>query len=280
MQVSTEQLRPSLSAFDFPRLFVEGLGWDHYQAEPVAVHVNEREYSLKPVAEKAGFVVYECDSSVDNNIPQYPVRRKIERQVAKLAFEHLIIFVDPHRRAQVWQWVRRETGKPAACREYSFIEGQSGDHVLQRLQGLAFAIEEEGGLSVPVVTSRVRAALDVEKVTKRFYERFRTELTAFGDFIEGITAQGDRDWYASLMLNRMMFVYFVQKQGFLDGDLDYLRNRLRMVRNQSGRRAFPAVLPHFPAETVPRGTRTARSPESAQTRRAAGQGSLPERRPV
>ena len=83
------------------------------------------------------------------------------------------------------------------------------------------------------MTGRVRPAFDVEKVTKRFYDRFRTELTAFGKFIEGITAQGDRDWYASLMLNRMMFVYFVQKQGFLDGDLDYLRNRLKMVQEQS-----------------------------------------------
>ena len=36
------------------------------------------------------------------------------------------------------------------------------------------------------------------------------------------------------MLNRMMFVYFVQKQGFLDGDPDYLRNRLRTVQRQSG----------------------------------------------
>ena len=84
------------------------------------------------------------------------------------------------------------------------------------------------------MTGRVRPAFDVEKVTKRFYDRFSTELTAFGGFINGITAQGDRDWYASLMLNRMMFVYFVQKQGFLDDDTDYLRNRLSMVRNQSG----------------------------------------------
>ena len=70
----------------------------------------------------------------------------------------------------------------------------------------------------------------MEKVTRRFYDRFKTELTEFGKFVEGITAQGDRDWYASLMLNRMMFVYFVQKQGFLDGDPDYLRNRLRLVQ--------------------------------------------------
>ena len=234
MPVSIEELRPHLQAFDFASLFVEGLGWNHYQSEPLAVQVNEREYSLRPVAEKAGFVVYECDSSVDNSIPQYPIRRKIENQAAKLTFEHLIVFVDPHRKAQVWQWVRRESGKPPACREVAYVSGQNGDHLLQRLQPLFVSLDEESSLNIALVASRVRAALDVEKVTKRFYERFRTELTAFGEFIDGITAQGDRDWYASLMLNRMMFVYFVQKQGFLDGDLDYLRNRLSMVRDRSG----------------------------------------------
>ena len=60
--------------------------------------VNERDYTLNPIAEKAGFAVYECDSSVDNNVPQYPVRRKIESEVAKRTFEHLIIFTDPERK--------------------------------------------------------------------------------------------------------------------------------------------------------------------------------------
>ena len=234
MPVSIEELRPHLQAFDFPSLFVEGLGWDHYVTEPFVVRVNERDYMLNPIAEKAGFAVYECDSSFDNNVPQYPVRRKIESEVAKRTFEHLIIFTDPGRKAQVWQWVRRESGKPAACREFAYTAGGSGEHLLQRIQPLFVSLDEEPSLNIALVASRVRAALDVEKVTKRFYDRFRTELTAFGDFIEGITAQGDRDWYASLMLNRMMFVYFVQKQGFLDEDLDYLRNRLKMVQEQSG----------------------------------------------
>ena len=235
MPVSIKELRPHLQAFDFPRLFVEGLGWDHYVTEPFVVRVKERDYTLNPIAEKAGFAVYECDSSVDNNIAQYPVRRRIGSEVAKRTFEHLIIFTDPGRKVQVWQWVRRESGKPAACREQAFHTGQAGDPILQRLQSVVFTLDDEArGIGISDVTSRVRKAFDVEKVTRRFYDRFRTELTAFGNFIEGITAQGDRDWYASLMLNRMMFVYFVQKQGFLDNDTDYLRNRLKMVQEQSG----------------------------------------------
>ncbi len=238
MSASIEELRPHLQAFDFRRLFVEGLGWDHYITESFVVRVNDRDYLLNPIAEKAGFVVYECDSSLDNSVPQYPVRRKIESKVAKRTFEHLIIFTDPGRKEQVWQWVRRESGKPAACREYTYTAGGSGDHLLQRIQSLFVSLHEEPSLYIGLVASRVRAAFDIEKVTKHFYERFKTELAAFGEFIEGITAQGDRDWYASLMLNRMMFVYFVQKQGFLDEDLDYLRNRLKMVQEQRGSGRF------------------------------------------
>ena len=235
MAVSIEELRPHLQAFDFPRLFVEGLGWDHYATESFVVHAKEQDYTLKPIAEKAGFAVYECAPGSDGVVPDYPLRRKIETQVTKRAFEHLIIFVDAARTRQVWQWVKRQVGKPPAYREHQFSTGQTGQPLLQRLDSFLFTMEDEAkGLGIGDVTAGVAKGFDVEKVTKRFYERFRAELTAFGKFIEGITAQGDRDWYASLMLNRMMFVYFVQKRGFLDGDLDYLGNRLRRVQAESG----------------------------------------------
>ena len=238
MQVQVDELRPYLQAFDFRHLLVEGLGWDYYRAEPVSVLVDAHDYTLEPAAEKAGFVVYVCRPGADGSVPPYPVRRKIERQVAKLAFEHLIIFVDADQTLQIWQWVRRESGKPNACREQTFHAGQTGEALLQRLQPLFVSLDEEPSLNIALVASRVRAALDVEKVTKQFYERFKTELTAFQGFINGITAQGDREWYASLMLNRMMFVYFVQKQGFLGGDVDYLRNRLRLVQSRRGSGRF------------------------------------------
>ena len=245
MQVQVDELRPYLQAFDFQNLLVEGLGWDYYHAQPVSVGVDGHDYPLEPVAEKANFAVYVCGPDTAGSVPPYPVRRKIERQVAKLAFEHLIIFVDSGKTLQIWQWVKREAGKPAACREQEYRADQTGAPILQRLQTIAFALEEEEGLSILQVASRVSQAMDVERVTKRFYERFRTELTAFRGFIDGITAQGDREWYASLMLNRMMFVYFVQKQGFLDGDSDYLRNRLSLVQSKRGSDQFQQFYREF-----------------------------------
>ena len=239
MQVPIGELRPYLHSFDFQSLFVEGLGWNFYRAEPTRIQVNDHKYVLGPVAEKAGFAVYVCNPNADGGIPDYPVRRKIELQIAKIAFEHLIIFIDADKTVQVWQWVKREAGKPAACREHTVYTTQTGTPLLQRLNNFLFTLEDESkGIVVTDVAAAVGKALDVEKVTKRFYDRFRTELAAFQGFIDGIAAQGDLEWYASLMLNRMMFVYFVQKQGFLDGDFDYLRHRLEWVRRQEGSGKF------------------------------------------
>ena len=234
MAVSIEELRPHLQAFDFPSLFVEGLGWNYYQSNPLTIDVDGSAYVLTPVAEKGQFAVFECGPGADGAIPPLPVRRKIEAQAEKYAHEHLILFVDAQRSAQVWQWAKREHGKTAAYRNFQYRAGDDGTPLLQRIRSIAFALDEEGSLTIAGIASRVRAAMDVEKVTKRFYEDFQRKLTDFGNFIDGIAAQGDRDWYASLMLNRMMFVYFVQKQGYLDGDADYLRNRLATVRQQAG----------------------------------------------
>ncbi len=78
------------------------------------------------------------------------------------------------------------------------------------------------------------ASDDVDRVTRRFYDRFQKEREEFLSALGGDAARGDRERYASVTLNRLMFVYFVQKRGFLDGDPDYLRNRLRRVRQKRG----------------------------------------------
>ena len=40
------------------------------------------------------------------------------------------------------------------------------------------------------------------------------------------------------MLNRMMFIYFIQRQGLLDTNQNYLRDRLKDVRQQHGNGRF------------------------------------------
>ena len=106
------------------------------------------------------------------------------------------------------------------------------------MERIAFALDEEDDVTITDVFSRVRAAFDVEKITKKFYERFKKEHDSFLLFIEGIENVADREWYASLMLNRMMFIYFIQKRGFLDRDPNYLRNRLQRMQSIHGQDRF------------------------------------------
>lgn len=104
--------------------------------------------------------------SLTNRGPPTPKKRKtldttIEHQVAKSAREHLIVSTDPGKTTQIWQWVKRESGKPAACREHTCHYSQSGDALLQKLESIAFSLDEEERLSLIDVRSRARAGFDV-----------------------------------------------------------------------------------------------------------------------
>jgi hypothetical protein len=91
----------------------------------------------------------------------------------------------------------------------------------------------------------VRAAFNVERATKRFYDRFKKERKAFEDFMDGIDDLGTKQEYVSVMLNRLMFIYFLQQKSFLDGDIHYLRNRMQMMREQHGEDQFYSFYRHF-----------------------------------
>jgi len=201
--------------------------------------VEELEYALKPISEKDGFVVYTCAS---DSLPTYTVRKKLSHLASKLTFEHLIVFMDKKQSRQVWQWNGRKDGKPI-YRQLEYASQHRGDTILDRIRHIAYNIDDVPG--IVTVSEEVGKVFNVEKVTKKFYDNFKSELIDFQKFIAGISVQVDREWYASLMLNRMMFVYFFQKKGFLDGDPDYLHNRLRYVQKQNGKDHFHSFYREF-----------------------------------
>ena len=88
-------------------------------------------------------------------------------------------------------------------------------------------------------------AVNTEKVTKKFYDGFKKQHIKFIEFMEGVSESVDREWYASIMLNRLMFCYFFQKRGFLDNDRDYLRNRLNQCEQIKGQDQFYSFYKDF-----------------------------------
>src|SRR5262249_26249826 len=126
MSIERDKAREYLKTFDFRRLFVEELGWDNYSAA-LPVLVGDATILLKGAAEKRGVAAFVCDE-----MPDYTSRLKIEKQVAKSHFEHLIVFADKSRGRQIWQWVGREPARPLRARDLRYDTSQHGELLIQK----------------------------------------------------------------------------------------------------------------------------------------------------
>ena len=243
MPLDKPAARQRIQSFDFSGLFTQELGWDWHNPT-LLISVAGRDFTLRAVAEKRGFVAWHCPTPASETLPDSALRRRVEHEITKATHEHLVIFTDAAQTLQVWQWVRRESGKSLRFRETTWHKGQSGEPLIQKLDPLFVSLDEEENLTLLDVTSRVASNV-AERVTKRFYEEFRKHHTAFLKFITGIPNQGDHEWYASIMLNRLMFLYFVQRKGFLDGDTNYLSNRLQKLKAEHGQDKFYSFYRYF-----------------------------------
>lgn len=240
MAINARRARELLQQFDFRRLFAEELSWAVPAPRAMQLEVDNRTYTATPIAEQGGMMVFEVSDAKYGLIPDRGTQLKATRRIAQTYAEHILIFINAARTSSLWLWVKRENGQYHP-RDHRYSRSQSGDSLLQKLAGIAFEyndLDEDGRTTIGIVLDRVQAALDVEKVTKRFYQEFAEEHKGFLKRITGISKDTDRAWYASLMLNRLMFIYFIQKKGFLDADEHYLRNRLKRVQELRGQDKF------------------------------------------
>jgi Eco57I restriction-modification methylase len=235
MPLHRSRTKQYLDRCDFESLFIEELGWDKSNLAKLDLPIGTENIGVRSIAEKRGFTVFTYEVL---ELPDRSRSMKIDRQLTEYSRSHILIFSTQSKSEQVWMWVRQESGKPIAPRFERYRQGTSGESLIQKLDSLVIAFEEEEKTTLTTVTQKVKKAFDIEKVTKKFFQRFEKEHKAFLGFISGIEAEFDRTWYASLMLNRLMFVYFIQKKGFLDGNSDYLRDRLNKCQAEQGTDEF------------------------------------------
>jgi hypothetical protein len=238
MAISKSDFSSYIKSFRFRELFNE-MGWNNDRTRQPII-VDESPFTLVGIAEKSGFKIFVCEPQPGCNLPDKATRKKIEGKVTKLFQEHLIIFIDEQKREQVWQLAVRKAGSPTKISETRFSLSKDPELLYQRASGLFFTLDEEEKVTIIDVTTRVAENFQQnnEKVTKKFYESFKKEHTTFMKFIQGIDDQLHMDWYASLMLNRLMFCYFIQKKGFLDNNKNYLQDKLKACKEKKGTNKF------------------------------------------
>ena len=86
---------------------------------------------------------------------------------------------------------------------------------------------------------RVQELLATEIVGERFYSSFRLVLDRMAASLGRVATARDRRLAALLPLTRVLFLYFVQAKGWLDGRSDYLRTLLDEAL--AGRQHFQRV---------------------------------------
>jgi len=237
MPLNLQATRQHLQEFEFRRLFIEQLGWSNppFALTPAKVEAKGGlPFHRTPVAMLSGIHVFEITTPA-GTIPDAKARAAIHAAVSVLSAENLLIFTDAARTQSLWYWVKREAGK-AHARDHLYVKGQPGDLFLTKLAAMVVDISEldaEGNIPVTEVANRLKTALDVERVTKKFYGEFDQQRLAFVELIEGIPDEHQRRWYASVLMNRLMFIYFLQKKFFLDGgNENYLEDKLAASRQR------------------------------------------------
>jgi len=245
--IQRREITRYLEAFDFSGLFTDAtIGWDWPEGgASLNVPTKDGFLKLEVVAEKRGVKVLKIPPNKDGKIPPSTDRRTLEKAIRLVAAEHLLISTDAAKTQQIWQWTQHTSGKPISFREIVWQKGKANELLIQKLSSIAFTLDEEEGLDITGVVQRLSDQLNRDTVTKRFYDNFKKQKDAFAKFIEGL---GDKDilaHYTSLMLNRIMFCYFLQRKGFLDGDRDYLRNRLASIQDELGEGQFHSFYRSF-----------------------------------
>lgn len=230
-----------ISECSFREMFIE-MGWNKFRghAEIPPVEIDGTTFNMTSIAERNGFQIISCPVK---NIPTTSTCRNLDSKLRRSAADYICIFYIPNSEHQ--QWIAPI--KTVEKREIVTIEyetAEKADFLFLKIDGLSFELDEQ--TNIVDVKARIQGtfAVNSEEVTNDFYDGFKKEHKAFADFISGIDDHVEtknnynKQWYTSVMLNRLMFCYFIQKKGFLDGDFDYLQNKLKWVQERQGKGKF------------------------------------------
>ena len=237
---------------NFRELFIREMGWNNPKGQTTFdITIDETTYDFLQIADRSGFQVLTCEVK---EIPTSSMCKKIDTRLRRLANDYICIYYllpSPFGeglgvRPQHHLWV--VPVKKVEKRDLVLVEYETAakaDFLFEKMSDLCFELDEH--TTIMDVKEKVQTGfiINSEKITKDFYTGFRKEHTNFAKYITGIDDEitdlkknRNKQWYTSVMLNRLMFCYFIQKKGFLDRNVNYLRDKLAWVKNEKGENRF------------------------------------------
>lgn len=192
-----------VDAGDFSTLFIEQLGWSSPAiTKPVSVSVEEASYTAVQAAQYGGMGVWVCRS-----LPKLKHQREVDKAIARLNTERLVIFADQD--SQQWRWPRYSGHRSAAnprLVSHSHAVGEIDSALVQKLSLITIPPGESP--TVPALLARMREAFDLES------ERASVAAARLmGALYAELAHLGVSDQTASLLLARVLFLMFGDDTG-------------------------------------------------------------------
>jgi hypothetical protein len=197
-------IRRAHSARDVSRLFA----LLHYQPDD-----QPAQDGAQVVARWHGFQVVACWSDAPRD-----AARALARRLGAVSRRALAVGIGPTELALA----APRMGAPGITPLLAVARERPASLALQTLQELA-PRRGDHGLTHAL---RVAEVLSTERAGERFFELFRVWLERMAQSLPVRCAAADRRAVALLALTRVLFLYFVQAKGWLDGRPDYLRSLL------------------------------------------------------
>jgi len=188
--------------------------------------VKDKILSIKIVSRVDNFKVIFC--VIDSLLKG--IEQKAVKSISSYYLENIIVFTNKEGNETHFintKYIKKDK-KPEA-RGFRRITVGKTDRLRTAAERLSKIYAYEG-ISSLTLTSNCEEAFDVEAVSKEFYKKFVEKYKELRDVIRNNNPsfkKEDADKFTQEIMNRLLFLYFIQKKGWLNDDYKFLYNNFK-----------------------------------------------------
>jgi len=241
---------------DIRQLLIEELGFD-YDDESVFFelehgHLEKAFPNVRKVAGKHGLPVIHLQGSDVNKLGKQLEREAIHRLKVRYP---LAWFIFSDASGRLWHFVnvkkeanQSEGGKRVVLRRMEVAPEVTGRlrTTVERLSMIRDGLT--GSSNASEVQSLLDKGFDVEAIGKAFFAGYKDHFWQLVDAIiesnkskpwfMGAEGEANARHYAMLLMGRILFLHFIQRKGWLNGEQDFLASRLARYRDDHDSSGF------------------------------------------
>ena len=209
-------LRKHFEDFEFKKLFTE-LGWNSQtKNETIKLNTNDK-IEYEHIAEAGKIPIIRFDLSHFSN------KKDIHLKLKSNYPENLCVFSDQKKTHCAFTYYDKVDKK---VRSHEYFKGQNTDWFFEafKFMEIPFGSEKQRYTDVKKKLDK----FNTKDITKKFFSQFQNNHLNFQEYITGIKDKKDKKIYSLVILNRLIFIYFLQKKGFINnGNTEYLEEKLK-----------------------------------------------------